>query len=454
MKGMHIGVFGAGVSGIGAAEVLIGQGAKVTLFDESDDKASQKRLEELGLDMELALGKAAVVRLRTMDKVVLSPGISIYHPEIEAAKAAGVEVMSEVELAYRLTQAKIIAITGTNGKTTTTTLVGEIMGQMPVKVAVGGNIGQALSKEGLSVGVGDWLVAEISSFQLEGVLTFCPHIAAILNITPDHIDRHKTFDGYVAVKEEVFHRQQDNDFLVLNYDDEIVRNMAVKSQAQVFFFSRKEKLAKGFYVEDGWMVAKLANEYKKIAPVSELQIIGGHNVENALAAIACTYLAGVPETIIRQTLAAFSGVEHRIELVKKINGVPYYNDSKATNPESTIKALEAFDGGILLLAGGHDKMTDLSVMMGLVKERTDALILFGEAEARFAEAAQAAGVRNIHRCGMDFEAAVQLAHKLAKPQQIVLLSPACSSYDLFDNYEQRGRVFKELVRALELTGKR
>ena len=454
MKGMRIGVFGAGVSGIGAAEVLISQGANVTLFDERDDADSRKKLEALKLNMKLALGKEAVVQLRTMDKIVLSPGISIYHPEIEAAKAAGVEVMSEVELAYRLTKAKIAAITGTNGKTTTTTLVGEIMQKMPFKVAVGGNIGQALSKEGLSVGAGDWLVAEISSFQLEGVVTFRPHIAAILNITPDHIDRHKTFDGYIAAKEEVFRRQQDSDFLVLNYDDEIVRAMAAKSQAQVFFFSRKETLPKGFYVEDGWMVANLSTGYEKVAPVSELQIIGGHNIENALAAIACTYLAGVPTQIIRQTLASFGGVEHRIELVKKISGIPYYNDSKATNPESTIKALEAFNGGILLLAGGHDKMTDLSVMMSLVKERTDELILFGEAETRFAQAAKEAGVRNIHCCGMDFEAAVNLAHRLAKENQTVLLSPACSSYDLFDNYEQRGKVFKELVNNLESTRKR
>ncbi len=449
MKNMRVGVFGAGVSGIGAAEVLIGQGAKVTLFDERDDEAARKRLEGLGLDMALALGKQAAAGLRTMDKVVLSPGISVYHPEIEAAKAAGVEVMSEVELAYRLTAANIIAITGTNGKTTTTTLVGDIMKQLPVKVAVGGNIGQALSKESLTVGAGDWLVAEISSFQLESVINFRPHIAAILNITPDHIDRHKTLEGYIAAKEEVFRRQQASDFLILNYDDETVRKLAAKSQAQVFFFSRKEALDKGFCVEDGWMVAKVADQCEKIAPLSELQIIGGHNVENALAAIACTYLAGVPAALIRRTLAAFTGVEHRIELVTTIDGVPYYNDSKATNPESTIKALEAFPGGIVLLAGGHDKMTDLTEMMTLVKERADELILLGEAEARFAEAAAAVGVKSIRRCGMDFGAAVKLAHQLAKAPQVVLLSPACSSYDLFDNYEQRGRVFKEMVRALE-----
>ena len=454
MTGKRIGVFGAGVSGIGAAEVLISQGAKVTLFDERDDAQTRTRLEQLGLDMELALGKIAVAQLRTMDKIVLSPGISIYHPEVAAAQAAGVEVMSEVELAYRLTPANMIAITGTNGKTTTTTLVGEIMKTLPVKVAVGGNIGQALSKEGLSVGAGDWLVAEISSFQLEGVISFRPHIAAILNITPDHIDRHKNLAGYIAAKSAVFRRQQADDFLILNYDDETVRQLADQSRAQVFFFSRKTALAEGFYLEDGWLVANLPTGYEKIAPAADMKIIGGHNIENALAAIACTYLAGVPAPAIRQVLASFTGVEHRIELVTTINGVAYYNDSKATNPESTVKALEAFAGGIILLAGGHDKMTDLTEMMALVKAQTDELILFGEAEERFAAAAEAVGVKNIRRCGMNFGAAVQLAYKLAKAPQVVLLSPACSSYDIFDNYEQRGQVFKDLVRALETDGKR
>ncbi len=454
MTGERIGVFGAGVSGIGAAEVLVAQGAKVTLFDERDDEKTRAKLQGLGLDVELALGKAAAERLRTMDKIVLSPGISIFHPEVAAAQAAGVEVLSEVELAYRLTQANVIAITGTNGKTTTTTLVGEIMKSLPVKVAVGGNIGQALSKEGLAVGAGDWLVAEISSFQLESVSTFRPHIAAILNITPDHIDRHKTLAGYIAAKEAIFRRQGADDFLVLNYDDETVRGMAGKTAAQVFFFSRKTQLKTGFCLDQGWLVANLPAGQVKIAPAAEMKIIGGHNVENALAAIACTYLAGVPVEAIRKALAAFTGVEHRIELVTTIAGVSYYNDSKATNPESTVKALEAFDGGIVLLAGGHDKMTDLTEMMALVRERADELILFGEAEARFAAEAEKAGVKSIRRCGMDFGAAVSLAHELAKAPQVVLLSPACSSYDLFDNYEQRGRVFKDAVRALAAQGKR
>lgn len=454
MKGERIGVFGAGVSGIGAAEVLVAHGAQVTLIDERDDEQTRARLQALHLPIELALGKAAAAKLRTLDKIVLSPGISIDHPEVASAQAAGVEVLSEVELAFRLTAANVIAITGTNGKTTTTTLVGEIMKSLPVNVAVGGNIGQALSKESQAVGAGDWLVAEISSFQLESVSTFRPHIAAMLNVTPDHLDRHKTLAGYIAAKEAIFRQQTADDYLVLNYDDETVRGMAAKSAAQVVFFSRKTQLKTGFCLADGWLVGNLPSGQVKIAPATDLKIVGGHNIENALAASACAYLAGVPVAAIRSVLASFTGVEHRIELVTTINGVPYYNDSKATNPESTVKALEAFDGGIILLAGGHDKLTDLTEMMTLAQARTDALILFGEAEARFAAAAEQAGVKDIRRCGMDFGAAVRLAHELAKAPQVVLLSPACSSYDLFDNYEQRGRVFKDAVGALAAQGKR
>ncbi|MGL5512082.1 MAG: UDP-N-acetylmuramoyl-L-alanine--D-glutamate ligase, partial [Sporomusa sp.] len=385
--------------------------------------------------------------LAAVDYLVLSPGISIEIALAVAAQKRGIAVLSEVEVAYRLSRAPIVAITGTNGKTTTTTLVGEILKTTGRQVAVGGNIGAALSEQTLTTEPDGFVVAEISSFQLEGVSEFRPHIAAVLNVTPDHLDRHHTLDIYRQTKERIFAKQQSTDFLILNYDDVAVRAMAKRANSTILYFSRSQRLDCGFFVENGIIRLSWQGATVDICAVSDVRIKGGHNIENALAACAIGYLAGAAPQAMAAVLASFPGVEHRIEPVAENAGVHYYNDSKATNPESAIKALEAFPGNIILIAGGTDKGTDLTAFMILVKKKVDHLILLGAARQRFAESAAHHKVENIHHAASLTEA-VTLAHRLAEPPQVVLLSPACASYDMFNNYEERGNTFKELVRRL------
>jgi len=446
--GKQVLVLGAGISGISVAETLCRLGASVTLNDSKSEEAIGRDLSHLRKSgIKLALGKQDEALLADLDIVILSPGISIYNPLVAAASARGIMVMSEVEVAYRLCPAPIVAITGTNGKTTTTTLVGEMLRAAGADVVVGGNIGLALSHEVKGVDSESIVVAEISSFQLEGVSRFQPHIAAILNLTPDHIDRHRTMENYQSMKERIFANQTDRDYTILNYDDPLVRSMSQRTAAQVIYFSRQQELPSGVFLRDGVITVKWQEETIIVCPVSEMKIFGAHNVENALAACACAYFAGANHKHMAQVLKTFAGVEHRIEPVATVNGVPYFNDSKATNPESSIKALEAFPGNVILIAGGRDKNTDLTEFMTLIKARVDHLILLGEAKSRFLQTAQQHGVKHIHQVDT-FEDGVKLAHRLAVPPQVVLLSPACASYDMFQNYEERGRVFKRLINSL------
>lgn len=439
-------VFGAGVSGVSAAQVLLDEGADVVLADAKDQLPAKAAasLATLAGKVKVALGRQDELLLDDKELLVLSPGISIHHPLVQAAQLRGIPVWSEIELAGRLCKAPIIAVTGTNGKTTTTTLLGEMMKTRFSEVVVGGNIGTALSQEVRHVSPEGRVVAEISSFQLEGVLAFHPHIAVMLNLTPDHIDRHGSFAGYGAAKEKIFANQTELDFAVLNQDDERVRDMADRIHSRAFFFSRQSKLEQGAFVSNGMIRLRWGGKDESVCTINEMKLFGGHNVENALAACGAAYLAGVSPQDMARVLTSFSGVEHRIEPVATIAGVPYYNDSKATNPESSIKALEAFAGRIVLIAGGRDKNTDLSEFMRLVRERVDQLILIGEATDRFEASARNQGVQNVFRAPT-LEAAVRKARAEAVPPQVVLLSPACASYDMFDNYEQRGRVFKDLV---------
>jgi len=438
-------VLGAGISGRSVADVLVRQGASVTLNDAKDIDIRKEEFRQLRVQgVNLVFGQQQDDLLEGIDYVVLSPGISIYIPLIQTARSRNITVMSEIEVAYQLCKAPVIAITGTNGKTTTTTLTGEMLKAAGKAVVVGGNIGLALSHEVLGVDETGIVVAEISSFQLESIIDFKPHIAAVLNVTPDHIDRHRTMEEYQRTKERIFSNQRDSEYLILNYDDVAVRNMAERALSQVLYFSASQELQTGAYVKEGLLQINWQGKNYPICSVKEMKLFGKHNVENALAACCAALLMDVSTTEMSMVLRSFTGVEHRIEPVATVNGVPYYNDSKATNPESSIKALEAFDGHVVLIAGGRDKNTDLKEFMALAKEKVDHLILVGEAQERFAAHAQAAGVSHIH-CTGSMEDAVQLAHRLARPPQIVLLSPACASYDMFANYEERGRVFKELV---------
>lgn len=438
-------VLGAGISGRSVADVLARQGACVTLNDAKEIDIKKEEFHQLQVQgVKLVFGYQQDDLLEGIDYVVLSPGISIYIPLVQTARSRNITVMSEIEVAYQLCKAPVIAITGTNGKTTTTTLTGEMLKAAGKAVVVGGNIGLALSHEVLGVDETGIVVAEISSFQLESIIDFKPYVAAVLNVTPDHIDRHRTMDEYQRTKERIFSNQRDSEYLILNYDDAAVRNMAERALSQVLYFSASQELENGAYVKEGLLQINWQGKNYTICSIKEMKLFGRHNVENALAACCAALLMGVSTIAMSMVLKNFTGVEHRIEPVATVNGVPYYNDSKATNPESSIKALEAFDGHVVLIAGGRDKNTDLKEFMDLAKEKVDHLILVGEAQERFAANAQAAGVSHIH-CTGSMEDAVQLAHRLARAPQIVLLSPACSSYDMFANYEERGRVFKQLV---------
>lgn len=444
-------VYGAGISGRGAAEVLAARGQQVYLYNDAPVAVEPKLEAALAaVGGGVKIGQSAYDELLTVCKqVVLSPGVPCDSANVLTAEAKGLEVISEVELGYRLYGGHIAAITGTNGKTTTTTIVGEMLKRLPVPSAVGGNIGLALSKEVEHLPQNGWLAAELSSFQLEKVNTFCPDIAVVLNLTPDHMERHHTMAAYGAAKQNIFRFQTEQQVTVLNYDDPIVRDWAKESRAQICYFSRKEELAQGIYMHNGDFIISWQGAKQVVCNISELHLFGGHNEENVLAAIACGFFAGVSVGDMADVLRNFRSIEHRLEYVTTIDGVPYYNDSKATNTDSTIKALEAFkDGHIILLAGGHDKLTPLEPMMELIKEKTDALILLGAAKERFNEAAIKCGVKNIVLAD-SFEDAVNKAHALAHKPEVVLLSPACSSFDMFKNYPERGHRFKELVLALE-----
>ncbi|MBC8014249.1 MAG: UDP-N-acetylmuramoyl-L-alanine--D-glutamate ligase [Sporomusaceae bacterium] len=451
-------VLGAGVSGISVAHVLQVNGAQVTLSDAksahllaSKNLLTQKEFDQISeCGIALALGIQDEELLEAIDYVVVSPGISIFVPLIKAAQAKGIIVMSEIEVAYRLCHVPILAITGTNGKTTTTTLLGEMVKTIHQNVVVGGNIGLALSQEVAQMGDSGIVVAEISSFQLEGMIDFSPHIAAILNITPDHLDRHQSMEIYIAMKERIFANQTKDDYIVLNYDDVTVRDMNNRVPSKVFYFSRQIELSSGIFVKDGIITIKWDDKTFPVCPINHIQLRGGHNVENVLAACGIAFLAGVKLTDMAQTIQGFTGVEHRIEKVATINNVAYYNDSKATNPESSIKALEAFNGSVILIAGGRDKNTDLTIFVKLIKEKVDHLILIGEAKERFSTVAAEHGISNIHSAG-SLADAVSLAHQLAESPQLVLLSPACASYDMFNSYEERGKIFKKLVSDLGKT---
>lgn len=458
-KQKHVLVIGAGVSGFAAARLARRFGAEVTLSDAK----SEEELEKLGDDfsklraagVQLAFGPQQEAMLDGIDIVIVSPAVPTRIPLLQAAYARHVKVMSEVEFAYDIAESPICAVTGTNGKTTTTTLLGLLLKTHYEKVGVGGNIGMPLSEVALETGRGGCLAAEISSYQMEATEHFHPRVAAVLNVTPDHIVRHGSMEVYQAMKERLFAEQTPEDCLVLNYDDERTRGMKERAKGRVCYFSRHQELSEGAFVRgdvrDGLMVIRWDGREYELCHTNELGIKGAHNVENALAAVASAFLAGCEPAAMVPVLRDFKGVEHRIEYVTTIDGVPYYNDSKATNTDSAIKALETFDGHIILLAGGDDKMTDLTDFMKLVCERVDELILIGRAAVRFYDAAVANGFpeAHIYAAGYSMEKAVELAHALAKEPNVVLLSPACASFDMYHDMAERGRDFKRLVHRYE-----
>ena len=439
-------VCGMAKSGIAAAKLLKRLGAEVTLQDmkkREDIAADVLNLENEGIMLYTGANPDDIAC--EQDIIVLSPGIPCDLPFIAAAEAAGVSVISEVELAYTLTKCPITAITGTNGKTTTTTLTGEIMKAVYGNTAVVGNIGIPYSDEVERLTEKDWVVAEISSFQMEKAKEFHPHISAVLNITPDHLNRHKTMEVYIAMKERVFEKQTAEDFCILNYGDEACRKMADKTAAKVFFFSSSEKLEEGIYLDGENIEVRWNGISETLIHVNDLQILGVHNHENVMAAAAMAICANVPLDTIRSVLKAFAGVEHRIEYVATVDGVDYYNDSKGTNVDASIRAVLAMKKPIVLIGGGYDKGGSFDEWTKLFPGRVKHLVLIGVTAPQVRASAEKFGFTAISDCET-FKEAVDLCREKAEKGDCVLLSPACASWGMFDNYEQRGDMFKEQVR--------
>ena len=437
-------VIGAARSGLAGAEFLAKQGNQVVLTDMKQ-AVQVDNLAELGVSF--VWGEQPDVEAIKPDYIVMSPGVPLTIPPVKYAKEHGIPVIGELELAYRNCKAPFAAITGTNGKTTTTTLIGELMKKTGRKVFVGGNIGVPIITYADKLQEEDIVVAEVSSFQLETVESFCPHLALMINLTPDHLDRHGDMAGYLAAKARIFENQKESDYLVLNYDDEALRELAPQSRGKVIFFSQKHKLEEGVYLDGSQVMLALNGESLFICNADEIAIKGKHNLENSMGAIAFAYLSGVHAEDIRDVLMTFQGVEHRLEPVRTLNEVLYINDSKGTNPDSTIKAIEAYDRPIVIILGGKNKGVPFTELAGLVKQRVKKAVLVGQAKEELAEALDAADFNDYVRTE-SFEEAVTKAAELAEPGDIVLLSPACTSWDMFSSFEERGRLFKKLVMEL------
>ncbi len=448
LKNKRVLVVGAGKSGISAARFLREQGAKVTISDARSAAALAGEIPALmdaGIMVEA--GGHGLLTFRRQDLIVVSPGVPMDTPEVRQVVALGMPVIGELELASRFLRGQVIAVTGSNGKTTTTTLVGEILRRGGMETLVGGNIGLPVIDLIAESRPGTWSVLEVSSFQLETVEEFRPRIAAVLNITPDHLDRHKTFAHYAAAKARITARQDAEDFLVLNGEDKEAQMVAAKSRAQVFWFSARRPIRQGAFVhgESVVFLAKEGGRAEPVMPVSEIRLRGLHNVENVLAAVTIARLAGVSSEVIRLAVGEFKAVEHRLELVRVRDGVEFYNDSKATNVDAAMNAVGSFAGGVHLILGGKDKDSDYRQMAGLLKERVEVVYTIGSAAEKIGRELE--GVVKMVKAGR-LDVAVAKAAKAATAGDVVLLAPACSSFDQFESYEHRGRVFRELVAAL------
>lgn len=447
LKGRSVLVVGLAVSGIPVVEALHHMGARIAVNDLKDREALGETWTALSPMVDHWILGEHPENAADYDLLVLSPGVPTDLPFITAAQRAGVEVIGELELAYRCARGTFVAITGTNGKTTTTALTGEIFQRAGRKTAVVGNIGLPAIARALDSDKDTVFVTEVSSFQLETCREFRPKAAAILNITPDHLNRHKTMDNYISAKAAIFARQSYDDVLILNYDNPPARALAQKAPGQVRYFSRTA-LEPGFTgVADGWIVIREAGGDVPICPVAELFIPGAHNLENALAAATLAYCSGIAPEIIAESLRSFQGVEHRIEWVTDFGDVRFFNDSKGTNPDSTIKAIEAMTGPTVLIAGGMDKGSDFEEMVAVFGETVTDLVLLGETREKIQETARRAGFHNSVLVG-DMDEAVREAWRRAMAGGNILLSPACASWDMYPNFEARGHHFKNSVKLL------
>lgn len=449
LKDKSILVYGAGISGISALKLLLELGASPILFDGN----TQLNIDEIKIkhninkDFKLLLGELEKEALDHVDLVVISPGVATDIPDISMIKERKIPLWGEIELAYIQDKGQIIGITGTNGKTTTTALVGEILKRHFEEIFVVGNIGlpytyivRETSKESVTV-------VELSSFQLESIMNFKPKTAAILNISPDHLNRHHTMKAYIDAKKNIFRNQNEEDFIVLNYEDEELRKMENKIKSNIIYFSSKTALDRGIYLEDNNIIYNNGETKTKVCNTDELGVLGSHNYENIMAGVAISLSLGVPLGIIVESIKAFKAVEHRIEYVGNFKGVDFYNDSKGTNTDASQKAIEAMKKPTILIAGGYDKDGEFNSWIKSFKGKVKHLILLGQTKEKIKEASIKEGFTNISMVN-DLEEAVVKAKDIAKSGEAVLLSPACASWGMFKNYEERGNLFKKYVKGI------
>ena len=442
-------VLGAGISGINAGKLLTEVGRPVILYDGNKEKNEAELREQLGnpSDLTIVLGELTDEVLAQAGLCVISPGIPTDADFVMQVRTAGIPVWSEIELAYHYAKGRLIAITGTNGKTTTTALTGKICADYAESVFVVGNIGNAYTKEALKTKEESITVAEVSSFQLENIVNFHPQVSAVLNITPDHLNRHKTMECYTNVKLSVAKNQSPEDVVILNYEDDRLRAAAPEMMPRVLFFSSARELPEGAYLKGEEIFLALDGTVTRVCSIQDLNLLGRHNYENVMAAVLMAVSIGIPMDSIRHSLSEFRAVEHRIEFVEEKNGVAYYNDSKGTNLDAAIQAIRAMIRPTVLLGGGYDKGAEFDEWIQAFDGKVKQLILMGATARQIADTAAKYGVENIVFVD-SMEEAVQTAAKTAEPGDAVLLSPACASWGMFPNYEVRGRVFKELVHAL------
>ena len=446
VNGKRVLVVGLGKSGVASALFLKARGARVTVSDTKTEDELRGEIPAL-LDQGIAVetGGHGERTFRGQDLIVVSPGVPVDAPPLVQARALGEIVIGEIELAAQFLPGPIVAITGSNGKTTTTALAGEVIAAGGYPAVVGGNIGTPAISLVERAKPDTITVLEVSSFQLETIQTFCPKVAVVLNVTPDHLDRHRTFTAYTDAKARIFENQTGEDFAVLNADDPTCAELAGRARAQVFWFSRKKEVKQGAHVASGRVLFRDAGGQREIMLVSEIPLKGSHNVENALAAVCVGILMRCAPDKIGQAIRSFKAVEHRLEYVATVRGVEYFNDSKATNVDATIKALESFPANIHIILGGKDKGSDYTVLNNLLRQRVKRVYTIGVAADKIESHIKGAA-EIVHAETLDN--AIKRAAAVAQPGDIVLLAPACASFDQFQNYEHRGRVFKEVVRSL------
>lgn len=443
-------IVGAGRSGICSAQLLEGINEDYCIFDGNTNLDKESVIERIGTDKDIRfiLGECTKEDLKNVDICVVSPGVSLETDVMKTVIAEGIPVWSEIELAYRYDKGTVIAITGTNGKTTTTSLTYEIVKAFNEKTLLVGNIEIPYTGLALESVEDGFTVAEISSFQLETMITFKPKVSAILNITPDHLDRHKTMKNYEDIKKSITKNQDENDFVILNYEDGALRAFGDEATCRVVFFSSAHELEQGLFLRGDNIILRDGDKEIEVIDVKETNLVGVHNFENIMAAVGMTYYAGVDIDTIRKICKKFVAVEHRIEFTAEINGVKYYNDSKGTNTDAAIKAIDAMPSSTVLIAGGYDKHSDYADWISHLHGKCKALILMGQTRENIAAACDEAGF-GPYEFVESMEEAVKRCAEIAENGDCVLLSPACASWGMFKNYQQRGNIFKDLVHKME-----